>query len=646
MKKLTDQDPETKSTDIVAENITQLKLLFPEAFEENKINFEVLKQLLGGTADEQDEKYGLNWHGKRKARLIALTPSTGTLRPCPEDSVDWDTTRNLMIEGDNLEVLKLLQKNYAGKVKLIYIDPPYNTGNDFVYPDDFQDNMKNYLMRTGQMESDGRKNSTNTESSGRLHTDWLNMMYPRLKLARNLLKSSGIMYISVDSVEVSRLMLLAHEIFGEENFLECLTRVSKLTSNKGRHFSPACDYILAYAKSVDSLEELNDPSAQEDEDYISLFRFEDKRGKYNEVSLYMPSLDFRPNQRYLVECPDGSKVITPEGRVFRWTRDTLQKNILEDRVVFKKTSTSPLLNDKGGKAIWNIYTKIYLHERLEKGLRPATLLDNKTFTNSTASKELIRLGIPFPFSKPYELISHLLTISGVQDNDIVLDCFAGSGTTGDAVMRMNAKSQTQFRYILVQFPETLHPEDKNQKEESDFCDSISKPRTISELTKERLRRVEKKIHGENPMFAGDLGFRVFKLDSSNILAWDPDRDNLVATLEAHAEHLKTDRSENDILFELLLKLGLDLTVPIEQKTIAGKIVHSIGAGTLLVCLNTKIATAEVEPLALGMAAWHKKLAPAGETEVVFRDSAFVDDVAKTNLTTILQQYGLENVRSL
>ena len=188
MKKLTDQDPETKSPDLVAENIEQLKALFPEAFTEGKIDFDVLKQLLGGAVDEREEKYGLNWHGKRRARQLALTPSTGTLRPCPEDSVDWDTTRNLMIEGDNLEVLKLLQKRYAGKVKLIYIDPPYNTGKDFVYPDDFQDNIKNYLMRTGQMESDGRKNSSNTEASGRFHTDWLNMMYPRLKLARNLLR--------------------------------------------------------------------------------------------------------------------------------------------------------------------------------------------------------------------------------------------------------------------------------------------------------------------------------------------------------------------------------------------------------------------------------------------------------------------------
>jgi len=318
----------------------------------------------------------------------------------------------------------------------------------------------------------------------------------------------------------------------------------------------------------------------------------------------------------------------------------------EDRVVFKRTTTSPLLDEKGGKAPWNIYTKIYLHERLEKGLRPATLLDKKTFTNSTASKELIRLGIPFPFSKPYELISHLATISDLESEEIILDCFGGSGTTGDAVMKMNAADKKRRRYILVQLPEPLDPEDKDQKEESEFCDQIGKPRNIAELTKERLRRVAKKIRDSHPMFAGDLGFRVFKLASSNIRAWEPNRDDLPKTLQESIEHLKTDRTEQDILFELLLKLGLDLTVPIEEKTIAGKTVHSIGAGTLLVCLAEKIAAAEVEPLALGIVAWHKELAPAGEASIVFRDSAFADDVAKTNLTAILQQHGLGNVRSL
>ena len=220
MQKLTDQDPETKSPDLVAENIEQLKALFPEAFTEGKIDFEVLKQVLGGAVDEREEKYGLNWHGKRRARQLALTPSTGTLRPCPEDSVDWDTTHNLMIEGDNLEVLKLLQKSYAGKVKLIYIDPPYNTGKDFVYPDDFHDNIKNYLELTRQVDGAGRKISSNTEASGRFHTDWLNMMFPRLKLARNLLAENGLIFISSDDCEIANVRRICDEVFGEENFVD------------------------------------------------------------------------------------------------------------------------------------------------------------------------------------------------------------------------------------------------------------------------------------------------------------------------------------------------------------------------------------------------------------------------------------------
>jgi adenine-specific DNA-methyltransferase len=294
----------------------------------------------------------------------------------------------------------------------------------------------------------------------------------------------------------------------------------------------------------------------------------------------------------------------------------------------------------------NLQQKYYLQDAKESRKTDTTWWDEKLYTSTASSrlKELME-GDPFDNPKPPELIQKMLEL-WVREESIIMDFFAGSGTAGHAVMKQNADDSINRRFILVQLPESLDPENKDEKTAAEYCDKLGKPRNISEICKERLRRAGKIIKKDNPKFTGDLGFRVFKLDSSNIQSWDPDRDNLVATLEAHAEHLKTERTENDILFELLLKLGLDLTVPIEHKPIAGKIVHSIGAGSLLVCLNTKIATAEVEPLALGIAAWHKKLAPAGETEVVFRDSSFSDDVAKTNLTTILQQYGLENVRSL
>ena len=253
MQKLTAKDPETKSADIVDGNIDQLRALFPEAFTEGKVDFDVLKQLLGGAVDEREEKYGLNWHGKRQARQLALTPSNGTLRPCPDESVDWDTTQNLMIEGDNLEVLKLLQKSYASKIRLIYIDPPYNTGKDFVYPDNFQDNIKNYLELTGQMES-GKKISSNTETSGRFHTDWLNMMYPRLKLARNLLRDDGLILISLDDTEIANLRQLCNEVFGEENLVACLIW-EKGRKNDAKLFSIGHEYLLVFARSLGYLRE-------------------------------------------------------------------------------------------------------------------------------------------------------------------------------------------------------------------------------------------------------------------------------------------------------------------------------------------------------------------------------------------------------
>ncbi len=639
MKKLTDQDPETKSPNLVAENIEQLKALFPEAFSEDKIDFEVLKQLLGGTVDEREEKYGLNWHGKRSARQIALTPSTGTLRPCPEDSVDWDTTQNLMIEGDNLEVLKLLQKSYSGKVKLIYIDPPYNTGKDFVYPDDFQDNIKNYLRLTGQVDGNGHKLSSNTESSGRFHTDWLNMMYPRLKLARNLLLEDGVICVSIDDCERDSLRKACDEIFGEENFVESIIWKKRYGGGaKEKHLVSVHEYILVYARDINELGELYVPQSKEaiERYYTKRDKNYGKRGPYRTHPLEATkSMGDRPNLVFPISGPNGTQVLPK--RQWLWSRERVGVALENDEIEFMK--------DKDGN--WSAHSKQYLKDK-DGEVRPAktfSIIDN-VFSQHGTNELLVLFGNAhvFPFPKPTGLIRTLLEFGAPEPNSIVLDFFAGSGTTAHALMSLNASDKGARRFIIVQLPEPLDPSEN--KVAADYCDQLNKPRTIAELTKERLRRAGKKIREENPMFAGDLGFRIFKLDSSNIRAWEPDRDNLAATLEQHAEHLKTDRTEQDILFELLLKLGLDLTVPIEQQTIAGKAVHSIGAGTLLVCLATQITDVEVEPLALGIIEWHKQLAPAGATQVVFRDSAFADDVAKTNLSAILQQYGLDKVRSL
>ncbi len=643
IKRITADNPEAQSADILAGNIEQLKTLFPEAFTEGKIDFEVLRQLLGGSVEEQEEKYGLNWHGKRKARQLALTPSTGTLRPFPEESVDWDTTKNLMIEGDNLEVLKLLQKSYSGKVKLIYIDPPYNTGKDFVYPDNFQDNIKNYLELTGQVEG-GRKISSNTEASGRFHTDWLNMMYPRLKLARNLLREDGVLFISIDEREIANLRLCVAEIFGIENAIaEFIWKSKKGGGSDNLGVVSEHEYLVCYAKNANAnplsqilieAEELNKV------DNIGAYRRGRELNKWGANSLRKD----RPTMFFPIQGPDGGNVypIRNDGKegCWRWGKKKLVEAAARGDVEFEAR--------KDGTYI--VYEKIRSTDSRTKPHRTVLEDCGQTADGTKVIKELFGENV-FDFTKPVGLITKCIEIGAPLDDDeatefLILDFFAGSGTTGHAVMAQNAIDDSNRHYILVQLPEPLDPENKDQKIAAEYCDLLGKQRTIAELTKERLRRAARKIKDENPLFPGDLGFRVFKLDSSNINTWEPDRDNLELTLLNSIEHLKGDRTEADILFELLLKLGLDLCVPIEKRTFAGKEVHSVGGGVLLVCLATHITRDEVEPLAQGIVAWHKELAPAGETTSVFRDSAFADDVAKTNLAAILQQHGLEIIRSL
>ena len=639
MQKITADSPESKSPDLVAENITKLKELFPELLTEgengNSVNLDVLKQLVGDqTVTDAEEKYGLNWHGKRKARQLALTPSTGTLRPCPEDSVDWGNTKNLMIEGDNLEVLKLLQKSYAGKVKLIYIDPPYNTGKDFVYPDNFKDNIKNYLELTGQTGEGGNKLSSNTEASGRFHTDWLNMMYPRLKLARNLLREDGLIFMSIDDNEVDNLRLLCADIFGSENFLaQIVWQKIHSTKNDARYFSDTHEYQLVFAKNIEYAQiKLLPRTEKMDARFANPDN--DPRGPWSSGDLV--ANEERKDGRFEVKGPTGASFNVPEGKHWVYSKENLLRYVQEGRIWF----------GKNGDAFPRL--KRYLSE-VQQGRKCDTIwLSDEVGHNQESMREVKALfdgdGV-FNNPKPVRLLTRVLELSLDKDYT-VLDFFAGSGTTGHATLRQNAADSSNRRYILVQLPETLNPEDKDQKIAADYCNKIRKPLTIAELTKERLRRAGRKIKEENPMFSGDTGFRVFKLDSTNIREWGPNRENLAESLEASVDHLKSNRTDDDILFELLLKLGLDLCVPMEQRTIAGKNVHSIGAGVLITCLERKIAKTEVEPIALGIAAWHQELAPAGETTVVFRDSAFADDVAKTNLSAILDQHGIKTVRSL
>ncbi|KMP10604.1 hypothetical protein UZ36_07140 [Candidatus Nitromaritima sp. SCGC AAA799-C22] len=630
MKKVELEDG--KSADMVAENIEQLKAIFPEAFTEDGVNFETLRQLLGdkGVLDEGEEKYGLNWHGKKKARQIALTPSTGTLLPCPEESVDWDTTQNLFIEGDNLEVLKLLQKSYANKVKMIYIDPPYNTGKEFIYPDKFQDNLDTYLKYTGQVDDEGMKFSSNTESSGRMHTNWLNMMYPRLKLVKNLLREDGIVFVSIDDNEVKNLMSLMSEIFGEENFVGTVCWKNKYGAGaKTKGYIEVHEYILSFSKTPLS----NIESTLSDEQIELYEKNKDNkyetRGGYVTQPLMTNSLDDRANLQYEIEF--NGDIISPR-KQWVWGKERLLSAIENNEVVFKKKPNGD----------YSVRAKVYLRDEngvLRKG-KPLSLL-NGPF-NQEGTKEVAELlgDNIFSFPKPSSLISHFFgfALNDLTDSSgIYLDFFAGSCSSAHSVLNLNKEDGGDRKFIMVQLPE--------------ICDENSTAfkagyKTISDIGKERIRRAAAKIKEEVPEYDGDLGFKVLKLASSNIKSWNPDRDDLDQTMFDHKEHLIEGRSEKDVLYELLLKRGVDLTVPIENKTIGEKTVYSIGYGVLFACLDETITREDVESLGQGIIDWFNELKPSSQTHVFSRDSAFADDVAKTNLAVILEQNGITHVRSL
>ena len=621
--------PESQSADLRAENLARLKVLFPDLVTERQVdgrtvpavNVDVLKSLVGdSTVTDADEKYGLNWHGKRAARQLALTPSTGTLRPCRDESVDWDTTQNLMIEGDNLEVLKLLQKSYAGKVKLIYIDPPYNTGQDFVYPDNFQDSIKNYLELTGQVES-GRKIASNTDASGRFHTDWLNMLYPRLRLAKSLLHPDGVMFVSIGDDEVHHLRDLMDEVFGEENFVATVIwEKADSPRNTARQFSEDHDFVLVYSarpewapSKLPRTDEANSIYSNPDND---------ARGDW------IPGDPFanKPYSKgqYSITGPTGRQFAPPPGRYWRVSEEKLRELDADGRVWWgPKKDARPSI-------------KRYLSEVAD--LTPRTLWRKEDVGSNRTSKNELRALFPdsesFDTPKPTKLIDRMLRLATTSDEaDLVLDFFAGSGTTGHAVYAANLEDGGNRRFILVQLPEPL------EKVGADIS-------TIADVTRQRLKRAGATLRSSSASYKGDLGFRSFRLDASNVRPWNATKADLAKSLFDHLDHVDGTRTEEDLLYELLLKLGLDLCTPIRDQTIAGKTVHAVGGGVLITCLDKGITSAEAESLALGIADWRKDLDPAGDVTCVFRDSAFENDVAKTNLAAILEQHGIAKVRSL
>ena len=633
-----------KTPDLAAENIEQLRQIFPDVFEEGKIDFDKLKQVLGEYVDDEKERYNFTWNGKGKALRLAQTPTTGTLRPCEAESKNWDDTQNLYIEGDNLEVLKLLQKSYHGKIKMIYIDPPYNTGGDFVYPDDFSDSIENYKRITGQVDDEGNRLGTNTEANGRYHTDWLNMMYPRLKLARNLLSEEGVIFISIDDHEVDNLKKICNEALFESNFIaQLIWQNKKGGGNDSTYIAIEHEYILVYAKNKSALGDFYERYSA---DYIKRYKEKDEIGRF-----YWDTFKRKSGKQYYpIECPDGTILQYDEdGNPISWLRS-------EER--FKsdlKCGDVRFVNNSGK---WSVQFK----QRMPLGKTPRSIFTTETViddkgTTSTGSSDVYTYFKKDVFSnpKPVDLIKFLIGF-GASDRDIMLDFFSGSGTMAEAVLQCNAEDGAERKFIAVQLQENidkmLNSSDANAKRIAEnavtVLDELGLPHVITELAKLRIRRAGEKIKaeieeqnaqlklGEEPRKVPDIGFKVFKLDNSNLKQWQPDYDDLETTLFDSISNYVDGRSELDVVYEIMLKMGMELTWPLETHIIGGKNVYEIGMGALMICLDDHITTEVAE----GMAALYKELAP--ETwRVVFKDNGFADDSAKVNIKEILKTAGLE-----
>ena len=605
--------------DIAAENIKQIKALFPDVFCEGKIDFDKLKQALGDYVDDSKERYNFTWNGKGKALRLAQTPSAGTLRPCMEESKDWDTTQNLYIEGDNLEVLKLLQKSYHSKVKMIYIDPPYNTGKDFVYPDNFTDSIENYKSITGQTDAEGKSISNNSETSGRYHTDWLNMMYPRLRLARNLLTEDGVIFISIDDNELDNLRKLCNEVFGEENFIANIVwKHTQQSKNDERHFSRQYNHNLVFAKHVDMLHNFNFKRTEEDNKNYSN-PDNDTKGEWRSGDVRSPN--YRKTLCFDIVAPNGNKIKAPDNG-WRWSEETIKDKIATGEIKFKQ--------DNSG-----IIRKIYLSK--QDGRTPENLwIGDKYGTTRQATADIKGLfgdKSVFDTPKPKELILSMLKIA-TGENSTILDFFSGSATTAHAVMQLNAENSGNRKFIMVQLPEPTDEKDEAYK---------AGYKNICEIGKERIRRAGEKVKEEAGLIAQnlDIGFKVLKLDSSNIRKWQPDYENLEHSLIDFLDNYLEGRTELDVVYEIMLKFGLDLTCPVDESMIDGKKVYSIGFGMLIICLDNEITTM----IANGILDLVNGLKPE-TTRVVFKDNGFKTDSNKTNIKEILKCGGIEEFITL
>lgn len=633
-----------QSSNGVEDNITKIAQLFPDCVTEtvdersgqpkHLIDFEKLKQNLSDSVmSERAERYQFTWPDKSKAILLANSPVNATLRPCREDSVDFDNTQNLYIEGDNLDVLKCLKETYLHKVKMIYIDPPYNTGNDFVYEDDFAQSSEEYLANSGQFDEQGNRMFTNAESNGRFHTDWLNMIYPRLKVARDLLTDDGVIFISIDDNEVENLRKVCDEVFGERNFVGNIIWQSRTSISNDDEISTNHNHTIIYSKKR---EELTFGGEDIDEsDYINPDN--DPRGPWKLVPIDANHVGGDTN--YPIRNPKtGVDYYPPNGRIWCYNKATLENLMKDNRIKFGITDES------------SPKRKLFLYERKAKGdsKTPSSLLLDAGTTKSgtTEIMSLFDNKKVFDYPKPTTLIMRLMQYGYLRDNDIIIDFFSGSGTTAHATWMYEINRKIKAKFILVQLPEDLDKAllfastdaKKTIRSAISLLDELQKPHLLTEVAKERIRRAGKKIKEESPLTTQNLdtGFRVLKLDSTNMqdIYYSP-KDISQADLFSQVDNVKPDRTGEDLLFQVMLELGATLDSKIETTTVAGKTIYNVAEGYLVACFDPDVTDDVVKSIA--------QMQPA---YAVLRDTSMKDDSTATNFEQIFKTYSPDTVTKI
>lgn len=682
-----------ESMNIIEDNIEKLKTIFPEVFTENKIDFEKLQAVLGNYIETENERYNFTWNGKQKALRLAQTPSTGTLRPCKEESKNWDSTKNLYIEGDNLEVLKLLQKSYHNKIKMIYIDPPYNTNEDYIYPDDYKDNLQNYKKITKQIDEDGNPISTNQDRIGRYHTNWLNLIYPRLRLARNLLKETGVIVIHIDEHEVYNLIKIANEIFGEDNSLGFITWDKKNPKGDATAIAVQHEYLLVYAKNKSEIKdksELVKPKKNaakilnkakqlyncigkklipnDLKEIIKKYNLPDTLGNQykKEYTLEDANIDLKEwiKKQDFSDGEAAYSQIDENGDVYQtvsmsWPNKKKAPDDYFIPLIHPITNKACPVPDKGWRNPPKTMNELLENELIIFGKDETTqprrkyLLKENMFENipsilsfGGSDEELLKeLNIPFDNPKPHKFAKDLISYFVKDKDDVVLDFFAGSATTAHSIMQLNFEQNSNLKYILIQFPEfTFDLIEGNEKPKINAKKAYDAGyKNICEIGKERIRRAGEKIKeelktqnqqlklGEEPKKLPDIGFKVFKLDTSNIKKWNGNAGNIEEELQASIWNYVDGRAELDIVYEIMLKCGLDLTYKTEEIKITDKTLYSIGSGAMFVCMDNNI-TQDVADKIVEI----KDKNEIEEPVVVFRDNGFKDDSTKTNIKETLR----------